>query len=219
MRRRALLLTVALVTLVAVSVQPAAGGQPPLLVSRAIYVVRPDPRLCPSPLCGGYWVALANRARTRCADGLFRPRCYVARVLSPGRGPVTVAANGLVRGGLDLSDDPEFGKLGELVVSASWRPASETPPSGRYYRIRDTGRRCVRAPCFSLRARRVNGGGGIMLSGFDFGAIDVAARPRAEAALGTRDGLHAAGRVTPTPDGGRTFEASQAFLKVSELPA
>ena len=44
----------------------------------AHYVVRVDPRLCPSPLCGGYWVSLANRHRTRCHDGVRRARCYVA---------------------------------------------------------------------------------------------------------------------------------------------
>ena len=40
--------------------------------ARRCYIVRADPRLCPSPLCGGYWVALANGARTRCADGVAR---------------------------------------------------------------------------------------------------------------------------------------------------
>ena len=43
----------------------SAARQPP--TGTAMYVVRHDLRLCPSPMCGGYWVALANGARTRCA--------------------------------------------------------------------------------------------------------------------------------------------------------
>jgi hypothetical protein len=40
-------------------------------------VVEPDLRKCVTPLCGGYWVALANHARTVCHDGALRPRCYM----------------------------------------------------------------------------------------------------------------------------------------------
>ncbi|MEP7224495.1 MAG: DUF6748 domain-containing protein, partial [Actinomycetota bacterium] len=60
------------------------------------YVVYTDPRLCPSPLCGGYWVALANHSRTRCPDRRYRPRCYVASAWPASR---TIYHGALVRGG------------------------------------------------------------------------------------------------------------------------
>ena len=119
-----------------------------------MYVVRVDPRLCPSPMCGGYWVALANAARTRCQDGLRHPRCYVARALSHGGKPLgSIAEGALVRGAIDVGRDD----FGELLASAVYAPAGATAARGGYYRVRDTGIRCVRAPCFSYGVTQVNG--------------------------------------------------------------
>src|SRR5262245_387346 len=39
-----------------------------------------DPRLCPSPLCGGFWVTSVNQSSTVCADGSQAARCYVAEL-------------------------------------------------------------------------------------------------------------------------------------------
>ena len=47
-----------------------------------MFLVEHDPRLCPSPACGGYWVALANGVRTRCGDGTREKRCYDARAVN-----------------------------------------------------------------------------------------------------------------------------------------
>src|SRR5262245_60320092 len=82
----------------------AAASSPSGLPS--IYTVRSDPRLCPSPMCGGYWVALANGARTRCDDGVQRSQCYVAEA----RG-AALFDGGLARGTIHQGD---YGKLGML---------------------------------------------------------------------------------------------------------
>src|SRR5688572_21550681 len=37
-----------------------------------------DLRRCASPLCGGFWLSAVNRLATRCSDGSYRSRCYVA---------------------------------------------------------------------------------------------------------------------------------------------
>src|SRR5919198_2882542 len=122
---------------------PASPSPPD--AAAAFYVVRPDPRECPSPLCGGYWVALANRARTRCSDGLLRPRCYVAYVLDARDTDELGAVSGsLAKGVLEFRDSPDFGRLGQLTVSGIWAPVAQKTATGRFFRLHDTGIRCVR---------------------------------------------------------------------------
>jgi len=110
----------------------------PAAVGSSFYVVRGDPRLCPSPLCGGYWVALANRARTRCSDGALRPRCYVAKSVDEARRPlsVNVPEEALVRAEHEAQEFPSFGKLGVLLVAEVWKPVGG-PAKGDFYRLRD----------------------------------------------------------------------------------
>src|SRR5438093_4560982 len=60
------------------SVGSAAAGTPGDPSGSAVYQVRPDPRLCPSPLCGGAFASLVNLAHTPCIDGSEREACYVA---------------------------------------------------------------------------------------------------------------------------------------------
>lgn len=188
----------------------AVARQPP--TGTAMYVVRHDPRLCPSPLCGGYWVAIANGARTRCVDGLRHPRCYVAEAARANGDPVgRIAEEALVRGAMDLGRDD----LGELVVSAVYAPAGRAPVRGGYYRVRDTGIRCVRAPCFSYRVTQVNGSTRTTVSGVDISAARVTASEldRADAALQTRDGLYARGLFVRGDEGERVFRATRLFLR------
>jgi hypothetical protein len=188
----------------------AAGRQPP--TGTAMYVVRHDPRLCPSPLCGGYWVAIANGARTRCVDGLRYPRCYVADAVHSDGGPVVdITEEALVRGAMDVGRDD----LGELVVSAIYAPTGEATPAGGFYRVTDTGIRCVRAPCFSYRVAQANGATRTTASSLDLDAADATPKAvgRAFAALATKDGLYARGRFARTPDGGRVFRALRLYLR------
>ena len=62
-----------------IAVSGAAARTPP--TGTAMFLVEHDPRLCPSPLCGGYWVSLANGVRTRCGNGQPQTRCYAARAV------------------------------------------------------------------------------------------------------------------------------------------
>jgi hypothetical protein len=195
----------------------SAGRQPPS--GTAIYVVRVDPRLCPSPMCGGYWVALANASRTRCQDGLRRPRCYVATAVSPGGKPVgSIAEGGLVRGAIDAGRDD----FGELIATAVYAPpAGRTVARGGYYRVVDTGIVCVRAPCFSWRVSQVNGSTRTRTSGVNLAAAGVTPSElaRAERALRTTNGLYARGTFSAGPDGGRTFQATRLYLRAPLTPA
>ena len=209
------LLLAVIVVVTAISSAATASSQPP--VSSGVYTVRADPRLCPSPLCGGYWVALANGARTRCVDGTRSAQCYVAEAVDELRRPlaVSISDGGLARGAIEPSDFGGLGKLGVLVVAAVFTPAGEAAVSGGYYRVVDTAVRCVRTPCFSYRATQLNGSTRTMMSDVDLGAARAtpAEVERARVALRTKSGLFARGRFARTADGGRVFRALRFFLR------
>jgi len=193
----------------------SASSQPP--IGSGVYTVRADPRLCPSPLCGGYWVALANGARTRCADGTRKTQCYVARAVDAHRHPldISIPDQGLVRADLEAWDFEGFGSLGVLAVAVVFIPAGTASVSGGYYRVVDTGMRCIRAPCFSFRATQVTGSTRTAMSDVDLQASGATTGEisRAQAALHTGNGLIARGRFARTSDGGRVFRATRLFLR------
>ncbi len=196
---------------------PGTAGPPPV-VARSIYVVQPDPRLCPSPLCGGYWVSRANHARTRCHDGLLRPRCYMATAYSAStRKPLATGlpADSLVRAALGSETFPGLGELGAMTVTELWTPLGRTQPGGDFFRVRDLGIRCIRAPCFSMRAWQLNRPSRTTVSSLDVGAAKLTEKERVmvQLALSTLGGLVAAGRILPEADSGRVLRASRVYVR------
>jgi hypothetical protein len=195
---------------------PAAAGSSS--VGSFQYLVEPDPRACPSPLCGGYWVTLANHRQTACSDGVLRRRCYVAVAVDSRRRELEngVPDGAIVRAGLESRVFGPFGELGVLVVADVRAPAGREP-TGPFFRVRDLGIRCIRAPCFSFRAGRLNTTYRITLSGVDLRPARLSERDqdRAEAALGTANGLFVSGNVVATADGGRTLRVSRVYLKAA----
>lgn len=193
---------------------PASPSVP--VAAAGFYIVRPDPRECPSPLCGGYWVSLANHARTKCGDGLLRPRCYVASAVDSRTDDETqVPGNGVAKGTLGSKQTSDFGELGVLSVSSTWAPVSSASATGRFFRLRDTGIRCVRAPCLSFRAQLLNSTlAAYRISEVKYGpARSGSARRRAETALASTEGLLASGTIVDAVDGARVFRMSQVYLK------
>jgi uncharacterized protein DUF6748 len=191
------------------------GRTPP--TRTAMFTAQADMRLCPSPLCGGYWVALANGVRTRCGDGAQQARCYVSRALDrTGRPLADGLANGsLLRGAIGPGQRFGSRQLDQLVVRAQYAPAGTAIVGGGYYRVFDTGIVCIRAPCFSFRAQAVNAGSQVRTSGIDLQASGALPGEieRAQDALRTKDGLYARGRFASTPDGGRVFKALRLYLR------
>jgi hypothetical protein len=187
--------------------QPASGT--------AMYLVSHDPRLCPSPMCGGYWLTIANGVRTRCSDGRPSPRCYVGRAVDRQRRALgDIPEGALVRGAIDDWKGARL-DLDQVVVSAVYPGAGNAEVSGGYYRVFDTGIVCVRAPCFSYRAQAVNGASKVTTSSVDLAASGAtkADVERAQVRLRTKDGLYARGRFASTPDGGRVFRALRLYLR------
>ena len=201
----------AMLAVAAGATAPSSGArQPP--TGTAIYVVRHDLRLCPSPMCGGYWVAITNGARTRCTDGLRHVRCYVARAFDWSRHPIgDIPEGALVRGAMDSGRD----NLDELFVTAAYAPAGTATVSGGWYRVTDNGIRCVRAPCFSYTVTQVNGRTRGPVSSLDLQASRASAADIARAVRGvsSKNGLYARGRFARTPDGGTVFRALRLYLR------
>jgi hypothetical protein len=185
-----------------------------------MFVVQHDPRLCPSPLCGGYWVALANGVRTRCGNGQQAARCYVASTVDRTGRPTTsdIPEGALVRGAIELGQTFGDRVLDRLRVWAVYAPAGNAAVSGGYYRVVDNGIRCIRAPCFSYRAGQVNGSSRVTTSEVDLQASGATAADtaRARAALDSKDGLYSRGRFATTSDGGRVFRALRLYLRAPQ---
>jgi hypothetical protein len=184
------------------------------------YVVRPDPRLCPSPLCGGVWARRVNRPLTRCADGTAARECYVAATAGiPEKLWSALAGSLLVRGRIVQAGIEGFPGLGRLDAGAAWRPAGPRPPAGTTFRVVDTGIRCVATPCFSLRAEVLEAGRRRMLSDLDLAGVGAAEGDlrRALLALPGR-GVLVTGTVRRVPDAGpagagQVLAASQLWLR------
>jgi hypothetical protein len=186
----------------------------------SMFVVQHDPRLCPSPACGGYWVALANGVRTRCGNGQATARCYVADTVDRTGRPLAsdIPEGSLARGAVELGQKLGNRVLDRLRVWAVYSPAGMAAASGGYYRVVDNGIRCIRAPCFSYRAGQVNGPSSVTASSIDLSSsgANPAEIAVAQAALRTRDGLYARGRFATTTDGGRAFVALRLYLRAPQ---
>jgi hypothetical protein len=208
-----------------------AESDPPATVS-SYYLGRPDPRLCPSPICGGVWVRLVNKRGTTCGDGGSRTECYVASI-DLGRLRLNEATQSrltalftegraLARGALARGRVDGFPDLDTLVVTEAW-PASSSRnrAGGVFHRLRDNGVRCVTTPCFSIHAAVLNTARHIDVSGVDVSAVGASAAERRRALTQLAKGrLAVAGRIVRRPNrgftkAGRTFLATQFYVRTS----
>ena len=213
---------------VAVALVPTGVSASLSTASRAmtVYRLRSDARLCPSPLCGGFWATRVNQITTTCLGGIARPACYVASIdlsaLAPAVQarvrPALASGRALVTGVFARYSIDEFPQLATLVAARVWLAAGPNRDAGTVYRIVDTGLRCIRAPCFSLRATVVNGTRALTLSSLDLAGTGASATAigRAHAAL-AHGGVLAAGTIraaakTGTPEAGRALAATQVWL-------
>ena len=177
-------------------------------------------------MCGGFWASRVNRTSTACRDGVPHAACYVASVdLSGLAASVRASARSalgsgraLVTGVFAAYSSNEFPQLAKLVAERAWLAAGTDHEIGTVYRVVDTGLRCIRAPCFSLRATVVNGTHSLTLSSLDLSGTGASppAISRARAAL-AGSGVLATGVVRATakpgsPTAERTLVATQVWL-------
>ncbi len=131
-------------------------------------VTRTDPRLCPSPFCGGVFVRRLNSSWQPCADRSLAEECYAGRIdwSALGLAADEVAAleaellqrRAIVRGRLEEADLGFAALIPVLVVSNAWRGVTgATPKDGlRYFGVTPSGIVCITSPCPSLTQRRLN---------------------------------------------------------------
>ncbi len=201
-----------LATVVGALVLAVAAMSAPTPVA-PIFRVRPDLRMCPSPMCGGFWVAHANRATTRCGDGAARAWCYVVGITLPK--PVASRTELLARGRIVHLGAGGTRPADRFVATATWTAATRAASTGAVYLVSDNGIRCVRAPCFTLRVATVNRSRTTTASALDLAGVGAATLgQQAQAAL-TKGGLPVAGTIRRDADGGRTIVVTQFFLATS----
>ena len=197
-------------------VESVSPSPDPIDANSIFYRVRRDLRRCVSPLCGGYFVTRVNTSSTRCADGRFRRECYVAAIDWNG-----LPENDLVRGNLVAKRYEQFGNLGELRASESWKSLGANEPGRTFYRVRDRGVRCVAFPCPTHHEAKLNSRfsrniAGVKLAGAGLGDSDSST---VNTAMTGADGVIVAGSDAPvTGPGGRSFELNATKVYVRSKP-
>lgn len=213
------------VAFVSTGSSPGASNTGP---GATVYQLRNDMRMCPSPACGGFWASRVNFRLTTCLDSTGLAACYAASVdlsaLAPAVRPrarlALTAGRALVEGAFGRYPSSAGPQLAKLVAARVWIAAGSHDGADTVYRVVDTGLRCIRAPCFSLRATVVNGTRSLMLSGLDLAGSGASPGDinRARAAL-AHGGVLASGtmRVVTKPGvagPARTLAATRVWLSV-----
>jgi hypothetical protein len=191
-------------------------------------VTRPDPRMCISPICGGYFVKQVNKPRTRCADGSWQKDCHVAELDGTALGwsadeladfnEQFRQRQALVRGNLRLVPQGPF-EVDTLVVNEAWRGQTLNEPIGAFYGLKDSGIVCITFPCPFILESKLNTRIQRLIAGVDLaasGATDT------EVEAGNRElhesGIIAAGRhkrVNGPAGQAQEFVASEFYSRAS----
>ena len=183
-----------------------------LASTSSFYTFRRDLRRCASPRCGGYFVKLVNKWRTRCADGRSQVECYVAEI-NWGREPQQENERALLRGSLRRR-----GQFGVFRVTEVWEAAGANQPAARFFRVRDRGLRCIAAPCPSHSEATLNSTASRNIAGVDLSAVGAPDNLVGEATqdMTSRDGILATGNhelVTGPAGRMQMLKANQFYLR------
>jgi hypothetical protein len=193
-----------------------------LSTTSTFFSVRPDARRCAYPTCGGWWVKRLNSATTRCADGRPAAECYVAEHDLSGTGLANeqidilsralTSGRAVVRG--SIGSLPINGRTwGVLKGSEGWLGTIEAVASGTFFRITDSGIRCLRAPCPSMHAAKLNSTWSTNIT--DLTGASITEKVPNE--IGNDSGVLAAGTLYRRGQA-LTLRATQAFLLMVPVP-
>ena len=143
-----------------------------------------DLRRCPSPLCGGWFLARVNQSTTVCHDGTRAATCY-APVLDWSEANLSAAqqsklldasnreagsgdAYAIVRGRFARTNNTPQPRTGRFVISEAWVAETDAVPDGVFVRVLDNGLRCFAAPCPSVTEKTLNMGRSVDIANVDF---------------------------------------------------
>jgi len=193
------------------------------------YDLTQDQRRCASPMCGGVWVDRVNRAQTACTGGdhgpLWQETCYAADIdwsdsgLSQDQIDQVMAAvytgesgRVLVRGHLRSNDYGDGLTLGRLYISEAWLAQTDGEPDGVFVKVKDSGVRCIAAPCESNAELKLNSSLSANIAGIDFepsGATEDVVGQATEAMF--EGGMIIAGYRYTVYENGRTARGRRAY--------
>jgi hypothetical protein len=185
------------------------------------FTIREDLRKCASPMCGGYFVKRVNQPTTLCANGRNMSECYVASIDWNGAAEVD-AKRALIRGTIETRGDRN-GKYGVLRVTEVWQALNDDEPSGDYFRVKDTGVRCVAAPCNSYSEAKLNTKLEQKIAGVSSSSDENSEQwAQARKAMTGEDGVVVVGLHAPVsgPAGrSQTLKVSQFYLRKNSAVA
>jgi len=146
--------------------QAADAVVKPTLPAKITYLVTSqDLRKCAFPFCGGYYVKAVNQPLTKCADGSYAKTCHAVLLNTDALGwsdeqrakfnEAFAAGKALVQGNL-AKGELQGVQADVLTAFDAWQGQTARKPAGSFYAVRDTGIRCIVAPCPSLGAQLLN---------------------------------------------------------------
>jgi hypothetical protein len=181
-----------------------------------------DFRKCMAPMCGGYFVSDVNRvnpSRTYVSDLDFSAsgldEATIAKALE---GDATI-----LRGKLGKAEAQFHTR--KFVVSDAWRgmPGVTAAATDSIYKVEASNIFCIRAPCASLKATRLNASGLNLFDGTDVApaALSFVDQKWLTNRVTDHQALVAGKAVNGTLVSGtyeRILSASQVFVKLPEAP-
>jgi hypothetical protein len=228
-----------------VAASAATSGALDVTVDNAVdgsytyYGLTADLRRCPSPLCGGWFLARVNQAMTTCHDGTRAATCYApvldwsdanlsaaqqARLLdasSNAAGSGEVYA--IVRGGFARTNTTPQPRTGRFVISEAWVAETDAAADGTFVRVVDNGLRCFAAPCPSVTERPLNMSRSVDIAAVDFAPAGLTEGQIADCRtqMATPGGVLMAGyRYTVTENGitAPARSATAVYERLSDAP-
>ena len=188
------------------------------------FAAQRDMRKCASPMCGGYFIHRVNASKTRCIDGSYAATCYVTGVdlskLNLTDGDLEVG-HAVFRGSIEKTEIN--GKTwGLFAAGEAWVGQTASSPAGSFYRAKDNGIRCIKAPCPSISVDKLNTNAVRMISDLDLtGTANPATQKQIDAAMDdvftSDDGLLVAGTIAAMKNGGHEIVATEFFRKTTGI--
>lgn len=127
---------------------------------------RDDLRMCPSPVCGGFYVKALNRLMTLCADGSQSADCQVLQLdfsllnmrenEQAGFQQAFTAGLGIIKG--KLIEAQQSGILfPTLKINEAWlAQAGKEPRNAGFFQVHDTDIQCITTPCLTVEEGLLN---------------------------------------------------------------
>ncbi|NUO51161.1 MAG: hypothetical protein HOV80_20070 [Polyangiaceae bacterium] len=133
-------------------------------------------------MCGGMYVKAVNKTQTKCFDGTKADECYVASIdhsplgLSGTQSEEVMAAireGRVLLSGEMVELDAPAGGFASLLTYKAFEAETGNTPTGTYYVVEPSGITCIKAPCPSLQARKINGTSIKQVTDVDFSSLGL----------------------------------------------